>query len=103
MDKKVEVAPIDWKTLDNILHFQVHYNKKTDTLLMQRETDIPAISVDCDGDYWLRVNPKTGEIVGVEIEGFKKVFLKKHPKTLKDETAYVRPIMDLIQLEKCSA
>jgi len=40
----------------------------------------PAVSIDCDGEFWIRVDPSTGEIVGLEIEDFESVFLKKHPE-----------------------
>jgi len=101
MDKKI--APINWNTKKNVLQFDVHYNEKTDTLLAQGKIPIPAVSVDCGGEYWIRINPETGEIVGVEIEQFKRVFLKKHKKLFKEETTFIRPIADLIELEGCPA
>jgi hypothetical protein len=39
----------------------------------------------------------------VEIEQFKRVFLKKHKKLFKEETTFIRPIADLIELEGCPA
>jgi len=92
---------IDWDTVDNILTFDVDYDEESDTLFMQSTELLPAVSVDCDEEVWFRVDPKTGEILGIEIEGFQKVFLKKHPELLKRKTTYVRPIADFIRLERC--
>jgi hypothetical protein len=39
----------------------------------------PAISVDLDGEIWLRMHPVTGEVYGFEIEDFERVFLAAHP------------------------
>ena len=99
MDKTVM---IDWKTVNNILSFEAQYNSKSDVFLMQSKEDRPAVSVDCDGEYWVRVDPETGEILGIEIEDFKRIFLKRHPTLLKQKTTYVRPLADLIQIERCS-
>jgi hypothetical protein len=95
---------IDRNTLDNILKFKTEYNKNLDILIMQPDNAPPAIAIDCDGEYWLLVNPLNGEIVGVEIEDFKAKFLKRHPEFIKDEGRYVRPMVDHIEhLEHCFA
>lgn len=99
MDKTIQ---IDWSTIDKMLQFDVHYDEKADILLIQSKERRPSVSVDCDGEYWVRVDPQTGEILGLEIEDFKRVFLKKHREILKAQTTYVRPIADLIQLERCA-
>ncbi len=57
--------------------FDVSYNARRDILFLQLKNPPPAISVDCDGLFWLRVNPQNGEVVGVEIEGYRKVFLRR--------------------------
>lgn len=101
MDKDLKNLTVDWDTIGNILKYAVNYDKDTDILFIHTEEDRPAISIDCDGDYWIRIDPDSGEILGIEIENFKSVFLKKHPELLEEQTAYVRPIADLIQVEKC--
>ena len=71
---------IDFDTIDNIRSFTVNYDKEIDSLMLQPNIPIPALSVDWDGDLWVRVNPDKGKIVGIEIEGFKGFFSKKyHP------------------------
>ena len=39
----------------------------------------PALSIDVDGEVWLRIVPATKQIVGFEIEDFKRSLLKHHP------------------------
>jgi len=63
----------------NMKSFVPMYLQDVDTLIFQPEKPIPAISVDCDGDLYLRVNPQTREIVGVEIEDFETYFIVKYP------------------------
>jgi hypothetical protein len=38
------------------------------------------VSFDVGGHLWLRFDPETHEVVGVEIEDFEKVFLVKFPE-----------------------
>ena len=105
MEKEIIQRKIKWSTMKNLLHFKVSYDEDADTLVLKSTKNKPAISIDCDGDYWIRIDPKTGEILGVEIEAFKAVFLVKHPSIhfpeLEKDTDYVKPIADYINLEKC--
>lgn len=72
---------IDMDSIDSLLadvdSFDVSYNAKRDTFLLQLIDPPPAISVDYNGLLWLRVNPQNGKVVGIEIEGFRKTFLKR--------------------------
>jgi len=63
----------------NVKSFTVVYYEDIDTLMFQPEKPIPAISVDCNGDVYLRVNPENKEIVGIEIEDFEQYFIVKYP------------------------
>ena len=98
---KIEVInyKINWDTLENISNFQTEYDIQTDTLFIQSKEERPAVSVDCNGEFWVRVDPQTGEILGIEIEDFREGFLKHHRELLK--TTYIRSITDFIRLEKC--
>jgi len=62
----------------------VKYDKYSDTLFIWFGENRPAISADCDGDFWIRKDPQTKEIIGIEIEDFKAHFLKKFVDTLKE-------------------
>jgi uncharacterized protein YuzE len=58
------------------------YDRKRDTLyICQKDAvDRPARSFDVDGEFWLRLDSETNEVVGIEIEDFKSIFLQKHPE-----------------------
>ena len=75
------IAPIqpDLTTLDNVRSFTPEYDAETDTLFLSPDNPRVATSVDCAGELWIRVDPESGEIVGVEIEDFEGVFIKNHP------------------------
>jgi hypothetical protein len=38
------------------------------------------MSLDVDDELWVRFDPDTGEIVGFEVEDFKRIFLKRNPE-----------------------
>ncbi len=71
---------IDYETMSNIKSFTPVYHEDEDTFFLRPEKSHPATSVDWDGEFWIRVNPENGEVVGLEIEDFETVFLKKHPE-----------------------
>jgi uncharacterized protein YuzE len=68
----------------NANNFVVKYDSKCDTLYAYLKNAAPAISYDCGGDFWLRVNPENGEIVGFEIEAYKKSFMRKYKKDFEE-------------------
>src|SRR5437016_4677597 len=55
----------------------IEYDAATDTLFFRRVV-APATSVNIDGELWLRVDPHSGEVYGLEIEAFRQDFLKRH-------------------------
>jgi uncharacterized protein YuzE len=59
-----------------------HYDKRADTLYICREDykDAPGASVDVEGEFWLRIDPKTNQVIGFEIEDFVSIFLQKNPE-----------------------
>jgi hypothetical protein len=59
------------------------YHPEQDTFFVRPVKPIAATSFDFGGELWLRLNPETGEIVGIEIENFESVFLKKYPALAK--------------------
>lgn len=63
----------------NIQSFVPLYLEDIDTLIFKLEKPIPAISIDCDGDFYLRYDPISKEIVGIEIEDFEEYFIVKYP------------------------
>jgi len=71
---------VDYSTMDNIKSFAPVYHEDEDTFFLRAEKPRPATSVDWDGELWIRIDPKNGEVVGLEIEDFETVFLKKYPE-----------------------
>ncbi len=71
---------IDYDTISNIKSFIPVYHEDEDTFFLRPEKAHPATSVDWDGEFWIRVDPENGEVVGLEVEDFEAVFLKKHPE-----------------------
>jgi hypothetical protein len=76
---RIDDNTIQMDTLKNLLSFTPLYLEDIDTLIFQPKNPIAAVSVDCDGELFLRIDPKTKEIVGVEIEDFEGYFITKYP------------------------
>ena len=97
-------SEIDYKTVDNIRSFVLSYDKEADSLMLQTSMPVPAISVDFDGDFWVRVQPESGLIVGIEIEDYKSFFHKKYSMLLKGK-GVINPIIKelIINLLKLGA
>jgi uncharacterized protein YuzE len=70
---------INYETINNLKNLVPSYDKQFDTFFVSQAKPIPAVSVDWDGEFWIRVT-SNGDIVGIEIENFEKVFLAKHPE-----------------------
>ena len=71
---------IHLETIENMKSFCPLYLEGLDTLIFQPKNPVPAISVDWNGDIMLRIDPKTREIVGIEIEDFEGYFVTKYPE-----------------------
>lgn len=92
-DTKLDTPKIDLSTLtlDKIKAFQLVYHDDEDVLFLRPDTPRPATSFDLEGEVWIRFDPETGEIVGLEIEDFESIFLKKHPE-LAEGWAEAKPL-----------
>jgi uncharacterized protein YuzE len=56
------------------------YDPEFDILRIVIDAARPAISVDVNGEMWLRLDPSTGQILGFEIEDFLTKFVPTHPE-----------------------
>lgn len=64
--------------------FNLKYDPKSDILSVAFGAAIRAISVEQQPEVFARINPRTQEIVGITILGFKENFLsKKQDLTVK--------------------
>lgn len=75
-----ENMKIDFDTISNISDFVLTYHEEEDTLFIRPSVPRPATSFDWNGEIWIRVDPTTGEILGLEIDDFEAIFLKKYPE-----------------------
>jgi hypothetical protein len=57
----------------------LRYDAKRDTLLLAQGNPGPALSVDLDNGVWLRYEPESNQVVGIEIEDYSRTFLRTHP------------------------
>jgi len=57
----------------------VRYDRRGDTLHLETAAAGAAVSVDVEGEFWLRMIPATRRVVGIEIEDFQRGFLIRHP------------------------
>jgi hypothetical protein len=66
---------------------RVAYDSQGDLLMLKFVAARPALTMDGPDDLALRVDPSSGEIFGVEIEGFKGFYLKTRPKLAAEWSA----------------
>jgi hypothetical protein len=83
-ERTIEETPnINLETADNIKDFDLVYHDDEDVLFIRPMEVRPATSLDWEGVLWVRVDPVSGEIVGLEIDEFEGIFLKKYPELAK--------------------
>lgn len=78
-----------------------HYDKEDDVLHLAVTEPRPAISIDVDGQFWIRIDPETGEVFGFEFEDFESVFLQLHPNVAAAWRELNRP-KKVVQLARAS-
>jgi hypothetical protein len=88
---KMNNPEIEFNTLSNLLKYEPVYHKREDVFFIIPRKPQQATSIDWNGEFWIRVNPDTGEVLGLEIEDFESVFLKKYPEIAK-VWSEVRPL-----------
>ena len=80
----VEDSPqFNEKSIQNLKSTTAVYNSDEDTFFIRPEIPRPAVSYDFGGELWIRYDPTTKEIIGIEIENFESIFLKKYPEVAK--------------------
>jgi hypothetical protein len=87
---KTEDLVPDFETVGNLKDCHLIYHDAGDTLFVRSESPSPATSFDLNGEVWIRILPESGEIVGLEIDDFESVFLKKYPE-LANAWAEIKP------------
>ncbi len=80
----------DMSTLGNLQTYLPRHDSRRDVFFLRPSTPRPATSIDCGGQFWMRVDVNTGEIIGLEIEDFEAIFLKQHPEVGQAWRTYKR-------------
>ena len=75
----MELPALKWNQ-EILGDFTHSYDKQRDTLFAYQSPKRPAVSLDVGGHLWIRFDPETSEVVGLEIENFEQVFLVKYPE-----------------------
>ncbi len=78
-DDRIAIPELKWDE-QGLGQFKRSYDKQRDILFVHLEPKRPAVSLDVGGYLWIRFDPETEEVVGVEIEDFEQVFLVKFPE-----------------------
>ncbi|OGO22836.1 MAG: hypothetical protein A2Z28_03200 [Chloroflexi bacterium RBG_16_51_9] len=81
--RNINDPQLNLNTIDNLKTFDIVYDDSHDVFFARPSTPRPATSLDWEGEIWLRIDPETGDIVGLEIDDFESVFLKKYPALAK--------------------
>lgn len=82
--------PQRWR-IDNV---QVQYDRQTDILYMHTLPMVSAGGIYLrPGDEMLVLVQGNGEVVGMQIENFRTVWLKTHPEVVPSFRAATRPIL----------
>jgi len=77
----IETSPqISVETMKHLVESVPVYHSDEDAFFIRPDEPRPAVSYDWEGEVWVRFDPITQDIVGIEIENFESVFLKKHPE-----------------------
>lgn len=78
-DDIMDIPPLKFDA-DEFSQFERSYDKDRDILFVYKLPKRPAVSLDVGGHFWVRFDPESGEVLGVEIEDFESVFLAKYPE-----------------------
>jgi hypothetical protein len=71
---------------------QISYDKKADIFCFRDSDAQDWVANDCDGEFFVLTDPKNGDVIGILVEDFERIFLKKHPELLSAWTqAHARP------------
>ena len=78
-DSIMDIPPLNWDT-EAINSFARSYDKQRDILFIYKTPKRPAVSFDVGGHFWIRIDPVSGEVLGLEFEDFEQVFLARYPE-----------------------
>lgn len=97
---KVDNPQVNFNTINDLKGLMPVYHQEYDTFYLRGEKPRPATSYDLNGTAWLRVDVESGDIVGLQIDDFESVFLKKYPELAK-AWKEVKPLCVRPKSRKC--
>jgi hypothetical protein len=74
----IDIPSLNWPA--DLKEATYSYDKSRDVLFVRHGEKRPAVSLDVGGHFWVRFEPETGDVIGIEIEDFEQVFLAKYPE-----------------------
>ena len=74
----MDIPPLNWPT--DLRTATYSYDKSRDVLFVRHGENKPAVSLDVGGHFWVRFDPETGDVLGIEIEDFEQIFLARYPE-----------------------
>lgn len=98
---KIDSPQVKFETINNLKKLKPIYNTKYDTFFLRSDKPQPATSYDLNGMMWLRVDVVTGEVIGLQIDNFESVFIKKYPELAK-AWKEAKPVCVRAKSKKCT-
>ena len=97
-DISTEFPSLKWPEIHRVmlLYTGEVEDLEIDSLMVLFAENRPATSIDADveGVLLIRYDPETGDVIGIEIEGFERLFVGKHHPELADGWAVLKPEED---------
>ena len=89
---RIEAPTVDMLKLteERAASFEFSYDAQMDVLYIRAVPPPPALSLPIGQCVWLRYDPQTLEVVGMEVEDFEKTVLVQNPN-LKDGWEQLKP------------
>ena len=75
-------APLDalrWSE-QSLAEFSCFYDIEDDVFFAHENPNPPAVSLPVGRHAWLRYDPDTRKVVGMEVEDYERLFLARHPE-----------------------
>jgi hypothetical protein len=98
---KIESPKVNFNTIVDLKGLTPVYHQEYDTFYLRGEKPRPATSYDLNGIAWLRVDVENGDIVGLQIDDFESVFLKKYPELEKAWKKEIKSLCVRRKSRKC--
>jgi hypothetical protein len=97
-DAMIEIPSLKWPEIERVMYWYTGEldDLEIDSLLALFVDNRAASSIDvdsehCYGELMIRYDPESGDVAGIEIEGFERFFLGEYHPELAAEWAALKP------------